>query len=191
MLAGYDGEPMAAEKSSISKAFDGARPPLTDEQGAAELAQAVKNKDHVWMKELIEAGVDPDICASFGDNASLIYLSTANDVEGMKILIDACADVNLVSPLVRKTPLLNAATHGCREACKLLIDSGADENIRFEPKISGATAIDFARQTPGLAEYIEELVKERAYARANPPPPDVTLPQDITVTKPLQLKRAP
>lgn len=184
---------MAAEKGSISKAFDDNRPPLTAEQGAAELALAVENRDHARMQELMAAGVHPDICATFGGNASLIYLSTANDVAGMKILIDAGADVNLVSPLVRKTPLLNAATHGCREACRLLIDSDADENIRFEPTFSGATAIDFARQTPGLAEYIEELVKERAWNRAHPPPPDITLPQAITVSKPLHLKtgRAP
>jgi ankyrin repeat protein len=160
-------------------------------QNALDLDAACKNGDKAKIAEVLARGTPPDIGVKYGDNAGLIYLSSKNDVEGMALLIDAGADVNLVSPLVRKTPLLNAATHGCRDACRLLIERGADETIEFNADLArGSTAVDFARRTPGLAEYIEDLVKERAWAKAHPPAPDVTLPEAITVAKPLQLKRS-
>ncbi|MEZ0225967.1 MAG: ankyrin repeat domain-containing protein [Alphaproteobacteria bacterium] len=163
---------------------------VPDIQNALDLSEACRNGDKGKIAEVLARGMHPDIGVTYGDNAALIYLSSKNDVEGMSLLIEAGANVDLVSPLVRKTALLNAATHGCKEACKLLIDSGADETITFD--VGGrlrSTAVDFARQTPGLAEYIEELLKERAWAAAHPPDPDVTLPDTITVTRPLQLRR--
>lgn len=165
-------------------------PAVPEIQNAIDLRAACDKGDKAAISEVLARGTHPDASVKYGDNTPLIYLSSKNDVEGMKMLIKAGADVNLVSPLVRKTPLLNAATHGCKEACRLLIESGADETIEFRIGAGrGSTAVDFARQTPGLAEYIEELVAERAYARSHPAPPDITLPEAITVSKPLQLKR--
>jgi ankyrin repeat protein len=158
--------------------------------GAVELKNAIAARNNGRLKQLLDAGVKPDIGLRYGDNAALLYASTVNNVEGMELLIKAGADVNLISPLTKKTPLANAATHGKREACKLLIDHGADPYIQFEPKTVGGDAFAFAAlsKEPGLEKYLRELVDEREWNLAHPPPPDVSTAQPMTVAKPLKLK---
>ena len=162
-------------------------------RGAVDLKLAVNDGDNIRIRELMDAGVKPDIGVHYGDNAALIYASTSNNTEGMELLIKAGADVNKISPMVRKTPLLNAATHGRKEACKVLIDHGADPYIEFDRTGVGGDAFVFAgiSRTPGMVEYLREIVADREWAAAHPPPPDITTAQSVTISKPLKFRQGP
>lgn len=179
-----------AAKKEIFESHGWLAPLFPDVQQAMDFNKAGMRRDAAELASFIGQGLHPDAAAHWGGNAALLYAVTYNNLELMETLLRAGADVNLVSPVCCKTPLLQAATYGHKEAFRLLIDWGADPEIQFKPGLVGGKAIDFAgnSETPGMVEFVKQLLDEREWNLAHPKPPEVVTGKAITVAKPFKLK---
>ncbi len=93
------------------------------------------------MKEMLNAGADPDIRDAEGCSA-LMFACLYRHVKQVRLLIEKGADVNAKS-FKKFTPLIVASVHGFAEIVGLLLEAGADINTKTD---EGMTAADFARK---------------------------------------------
>jgi hypothetical protein len=165
-------------------------PAVPEVRQALDFDKAGMRRDMTEVRSFLDQGLHPDTAAHWGGNAALLYATTYNNLPLMDLLLRAGADVNLVSPVCGKTPLLQATIYGHKEAFQKLVEWGADPEIKFKPGTIQGTVQDFAEssETPGMAAFVEELLKQRAWDLEHPKPPDVTIRQPITVAKPFKFK---
>lgn len=147
---------------------------------AKALVKAAQDGDLGKLKELLDAGISPDLPCRFATNPPLFYAAREGNLQMIELLHQAG-----VNPKEGPPPLIVAAEFAQRRAFEALMDIGADPAA---PWPGGKTIFEFARQSsdPGMETFIVDLLKERN----RPPEPDVTLSETITTMPRLRLKNS-
>ena len=107
-----------------------------------DLISAANYGDIRRVRELLDAGVDPNIKDDEGDSA-LIMATIRSKIDVIRLLLDRGADPN-IGDEDGETPLMRASyrnTRDNKDIIKLLLERGADPNIQ---SLNGDTALTFA-----------------------------------------------
>jgi ankyrin repeat protein/mono/diheme cytochrome c family protein len=106
--------------------------------GATPLMAAALYGDAALVRELLDAGADPNVTNDAGATALMWAL---DDLEKTRLLVDRGANVNAVSAS-RRTPILIAASfpHN-REVIALLLDRGANASDKGPGLVGGTTPL--------------------------------------------------
>lgn len=128
--------------------------PLTAAGGHAEIAlhYAAWSGDLAEVRQLIEAGTDPDTVDSTGETA-LFGAAAGARIEVVAYLLAVGARHDLHESTLGLTPLHWAASHGGVETLRLLIEAGADP---AKEDHSGRLPVDLAHQY-GKGEHVAYL----------------------------------
>jgi ankyrin repeat protein len=111
---------------------------LTETASPVGLHQAIIEGDLGAVRELIEAGSDPNAKAPSGGSSPLITAATFGRTEAARALIDAGADVDQRNN-DGSTALITAAFMCRTEIVEALLAAGADKSISNN---AGSTALD-------------------------------------------------
>ena len=103
-----------------------------------ELFEVSEAGDSDRVRELLEAGADPDKYKSWTGWTALHYAAYNGHNEVVKTLIQAKCDVNMKNES-GSTALHHATSNGHYEVVIILLESGADPDIRMK---GGQTPID-------------------------------------------------
>ncbi len=133
---------------------------------AARLFRAVAAGDLNLVRQLLEAGVDPDGERQRGKTA-LCQAAEWNNCECVRLLIQANASVNGYppeddSPILWTTPLVSAVERGSLDCVKLRLEAGASINSPF-PGVDSVVVIAGWR---GSLECVEFLLESGAGVNA-------------------------
>ncbi len=97
---------------------------------APVLFWALKNKNKVGYKYLLDNGANPNMIFGVSKKISVIHLaSSMKDLEWLKITVDFQGDVNLVNSM-KETPIFKSVSEGLITHVNFLIESGADVNVK-------------------------------------------------------------
>jgi ankyrin repeat protein len=111
--------------------------------------------DHVNVKQLLDAGVDPN-CVNNAHFSPLFLATVKGSIETVQALLHANADTEFISAS-EYTPLHVAASWGYVEIVQLLVDAGANIYAQNNEK---QTALQIASKE-GHAKIVKILLKER------------------------------
>ncbi|MFQ5681930.1 MAG: ankyrin repeat domain-containing protein [Candidatus Binatia bacterium] len=125
-------------------------------RGADEqpLLTATKHDDLKTVKNLLQAGVNPDVHDA-AHNTALIFACRDGHLEIVEALIHSGATVNWVDG-EGVTPLILASFRGHVAIAKFLLDHGADRTIKDQ---WGRTALDYALRR-GAEDEISRLLQK-------------------------------
>lgn len=128
--------------------------PLTAEHGHAETAlhAAAWAGDLAEVRQLIEAGADPDTLDSSGETA-LFGAAASARIEVVAYLLSIGARHDLHENTLGLTPLHWAASHGGVDVMRLLVEAGADPSAEDR---GGRMPVDLAHQY-GKGEHVAYL----------------------------------
>jgi len=122
-----------------------------------DLLDAAKRGGIEKVREILEAGVDPNIQNNRGYTA-LIWASEYGNTDIVKLLLDSGADPN-IQRNNGHTPLSIAAEEGYTDIVRELLKAGADPNIK--DYFDGRTALMFASDY-GSLEIVKLLLNSGA-----------------------------
>ena len=126
--------------------------------GVPELVAAARSSDHQAVRDLLEAGADPD--ATYGDGTTALHWAAHRDAHAMVTdLLAAGADVDPADDH-GVTPLSLACVNGNRRIVDALLAAGADPNAA---RGNGETPLMTAARVGGL-----DVVRSLIAAGADP-----------------------
>jgi hypothetical protein len=129
----------------------------TQAQLNRRLLKAVKKRNILQTKSLLDEGADPNSEGSFFQAPSLLYQAAVDgSIDIVKLLLAAGAKVNFAHPNFG-TALFAASQKGVADLVSVLLDAGADPNIACDRvQMNGLTALTeaCARGHHGIAKML-------------------------------------
>lgn len=108
---------------------------------AGSLHQAVRARDLITLKSLLNPASDIDLDETIGDGVTALHLAAATDfAPAIKLLIERGASVN-PKTTAGFTPLHWAASRNATDAVSMLIENGANINVKAQ---NGITPLHWA-----------------------------------------------
>jgi ankyrin repeat protein len=134
--------------------------------GTTPLMAAVLNADAQTVRQLLDAGADPN---AKNDAGATALMWAAGDPAKTAALVDHGADVNAKSADGRTPLLIAAGARGGTAAVRLLIEHGANVNVEA-PTFFGETSALTEAAIAGNEESFKALVAAGANLKAAGPP---------------------
>src|SRR4051812_22712918 len=106
--------------------------------GSTPLMAAALYGDAALVKELLDAGANPNIANDAGATA---LMWAASDLEKVRLLVDKGADVNARSNDGRSPLIVAASFRGNRDVVALLLDRGATPSVQAPGLVAPLTAM--------------------------------------------------
>ena len=116
-----------------------------------ELLYTIQTKDFAYVKQLLEAGANPNAVDKnkVNDNTAIDEAARVNSLKIARLLVKHGADVNLKHK-EGSTALMTAALNGHLAMARYLIRKGADVNVKSFKWMAhnGQTALSLAKVKP-------------------------------------------
>jgi ankyrin repeat protein len=124
---------------------------MTKEELDTELLYTIQTKDFAYVKQLLEAGANPNAIDKnkANDNRTIIEAARVNSLKIARLLVKHGADVNQKGKK-SSTALMVAAHNGHLTMARYLIDKGADVKAKDN---EGETALSEAKKKPEKYHY--------------------------------------
>ncbi len=127
-----------------------------DSAGLTVLIRTVLKNDLVFLKKILEAEANPNLCDKYG-NSPLIFAALNDRWEASLLLIDAGADPNLRDDL-GNSPLIWAVRKNKFAVTQALLEGGSKINLSNRER---KTALFFATEN-GCEEMVDFLIENGA-----------------------------
>lgn len=117
------------------------------------ISYAAYYNHHEMVKELLEAGADPDLADDLRGMTALIDASYKGYIQIVETLVRYTKDINKSEKIFGYTALMEAARGGELEIAKMLVEHGANRVIQGK---NGSTAYDLAilKRFENLADFL-------------------------------------